>query len=202
MLTGLVIGLISPVGGDLCAQPTQKNAKSTRTAAQTSRVQVVIPTLGSRRSGTATKLSITYLGSTPAVDHTLYRRWRKAVARIAERYRLEPALLHAVISVESSYDPIALSEDGAMGLMQLMPETARRFQVDDPYDPAANLDGGARYLRFLLDLFDDLKLALAAYNAGENAVLRHGKAIPPYPETRHYVTKVLRYYAYFQTTPG
>jgi soluble lytic murein transglycosylase-like protein len=89
-----------------------------------------------------------------------------------------------------------------MGLMQLMPATARRFQVDDPYEPTANLDGGARYLRYLLNLFDDLKLALAAYNAGENAVLRHGKAIPPYPETRRYVTKVLGYYAYFQTLPG
>jgi soluble lytic murein transglycosylase-like protein len=194
--------LIGPVGSDVFAQPTQAKARPAQTGAQTSRVQVVIPTLGSRRAGTATKLSITYLGWKPAVDRTLYRRWRKAVARIAGRYQLEPALLHAVISVESSYDPIALSEDGAMGLMQLIPSTARRFQVDDPYEPTANLDGGARYLRYLLNLFDDLKLALAAYNAGENAVLRHGKAIPPYPETRRYVTKVLGYYAYFQTLPG
>ena len=119
------------------------------------------------------------------------------IVRIAEKYRLEPALLHAVISAESSFNPKAVSEDGAVGLMQLMPATARRFGVDNPYDPVTNIDGGARYLRHLLNRFDDIQLALAAYNSGENAVLRYGNTIPPYPETHHYVVKVLAYYGYF-----
>jgi hypothetical protein len=99
-------------------------------------------------------------------------------------------LVRAVIQVESSYDHLAVSSKGAKGLMQLMPGTARRMGVFDVFDPRQNIMGGARYLRFLLDLFGgDVPLALAAYNAGENAVRRHG-GIPPYKETRGYVKKV------------
>ena len=108
-------------------------------------------------------------------------------------YQLEPALLHAVISAESAYNPQARSPKGARGLMQLMPDTARRFGVSDPDDPTENLHGGARYLRWLLDSFTDLRLALAAYNAGEGAVQRYGNAIPPYPETRTYVRRVIEF---------
>jgi soluble lytic murein transglycosylase-like protein len=117
------------------------------------------------------------------------------IAKVAKRANLSPELLHAVVRAESAYDPKALSKKGARGLMQLMPATADRYGVSDSWDPEQNLDGGARYLRDLLDMFDqDLKLAVAAYNAGENAVKRYGNKIPPYPETRQYVRKVVAFY--------
>ena len=98
-------------------------------------------------------------------------------------------LVKAVIQVESGYQPDARSRKGAIGLMQLMPETARQFAVADPYEPRSNIEGGVKYLRSLLDRFE-VPLALAAYNAGEAAVRRFG-GIPPYPETRAYVKSVL-----------
>ncbi|MET0089044.1 MAG: lytic transglycosylase domain-containing protein [Candidatus Thiodiazotropha sp.] len=114
------------------------------------------------------------------------------IDEIAKQYHLHPGLLHAIVLVESAYDPKALSRKGAQGLMQLMPDTAQRYGVDDSYDPQQNLRGGAQYLKDLLQLFEfDIKLALAAYNAGENAVIKYGKQIPPYPETENYVRKVL-----------
>jgi soluble lytic murein transglycosylase-like protein len=114
------------------------------------------------------------------------------IDEIAKQYHLHPGLLHAIVRVESAYNPKALSRKGAQGLMQLMPATAKRYGVDNSYDPQQNLQGGAKYLKDLLKLFEfDIKLALAAYNAGENAVLRHGNKIPPYPETKSYVKKVL-----------
>jgi len=122
------------------------------------------------------------------------QRFSGDVARIAAQYRLDPALLHAVISAESSYNPWAVSPKGAMGLMQLMPGTANRFGVGNPYDPISNMQGGARYLRWLLDHFNDTRLAVAAYNAGEGAVQKYGNQIPPYSETRTYVTRVLGFY--------
>jgi soluble lytic murein transglycosylase-like protein len=105
------------------------------------------------------------------------------VEEVSRAYGLESALLHAVISVESSYNPKAVSKAGAAGLMQLMPGTAKRYGVADAFDPAQNLRGGANYLRDLLKLFDsDVSLALAAFNAGEDAVMRYGNRIP-YRET-------------------
>lgn len=116
--------------------------------------------------------------------------------------QLPPALLHAVIKVESAYQPDAVSPKGAVGLMQLMPATAARYQVTDRTDPAANIQGGARYLRDLLTLFDNnLSLALAAYNAGEHAVKRHGNQIPPYSETQQYVNKVMALYHRYTSEP-
>lgn len=117
------------------------------------------------------------------------------IVAAANTYGLEPALLHAVITVESNHNPAAVSPKGAQGLMQLMPGTSQRFGVADPWHPEQNIRGGARYLSELLMLFDqDLTLALAAYNAGEKAVLRYGRHIPPYPETRNYVTRVIALY--------
>ena len=99
--------------------------------------------------------------------------------------------MHSIIRVESNYNPDAVSPKGAQGLMQLMPATARSLGVKDSLDPAANLDGGTRHLRALIERYDgDVKRALAAYNAGEGAVARHG-GVPPYPETMAYVRKVL-----------
>jgi hypothetical protein len=119
----------------------------------------------------------------------------RLVDTIAPSSGLEPQLLLAVISAESGFRAKAVSPKGAQGLMQLMPATARRLGVTDPFDPEQNVRGGARYLNELMRMFnDDLRLALAAYNAGEGAVLRHGRAIPPYPETRQYVTRVMERY--------
>jgi len=113
----------------------------------------------------------------------------------ADRYRLPQSLVHAVVSAESAYDANAISRAGAVGLMQLMPATAKRYGVSNRRNPFANLDGGTRYLRDLLKLFDnDLVLALAAYNAGEGAVKKYGNKVPPYKETRNYVKKVMNYY--------
>lgn len=116
------------------------------------------------------------------------------IERNARRFRLHPELLHAVIRAESAYNPTAVSPAGAIGLMQLMPATATRYGVSNIYDPAENIRGGARYLRFLLDMFEnDLRLALAGYNAGENAVVKYGNQVPPYPETQQYVRKVMQF---------
>ena len=114
------------------------------------------------------------------------------IDNIAKQLHLHPGLLHAIVRVESAYNPKAVSRKGAQGLMQLMPATASRYGVDNSYDPQQNIRGGAQYLKDLLKLFEfDIKLALAAYNAGENAVIKYGKQIPPYPETQNYVKKVL-----------
>lgn len=112
----------------------------------------------------------------------------------AHRGRIDPSLIEAIAIVESGFNERARSPKGALGLMQLMPATAARFGVGDPLDPEQNLLGGARYLRELLDRFDSLPLALAAYNAGEAAVQRYGNAIPPYAETMRYVPAVLGHY--------
>ena len=112
----------------------------------------------------------------------------------AKKYKLIPELLHAVIEAESAYDPDAVSHAGAVGLMQLMPATAKRFGVTDRTNPSQSVDGGAHYLRVLLDYFDnDLTLAIASYNAGEGAVIKYGRKIPPYRETQNYVVKVKKF---------
>ena len=117
----------------------------------------------------------------------------------AKETRVDPALIHAVISVESGYNPSARSSAGAVGLMQLMPGTAKRYGVKNRLDPAQNIHGGARYLRDLQVMFDDnLQLVLAAYNAGEQAVMKHGMRIPPYRETAAYVPKVMQLYRKFR----
>jgi soluble lytic murein transglycosylase-like protein len=135
-------------------------------------------------------------GATPAsrapdARSTRGQPYREHVAQAARELRLDQALLEAVIAVESNYAPAVVSRKGAVGLMQLMPDTARRFGALDATDPAQNIRAGARYLRYLLDVFrGDLELALAAYNAGEGNVLRHGSRVPPFPETIEYVRKV------------
>jgi soluble lytic murein transglycosylase-like protein len=116
----------------------------------------------------------------------------EAVRQIAAEHKLPPQLIHSVIKVESNYNPRAISSKGALGLMQLIPATARRFGVSDAFNPVENIQGGARYLRYLLDLYDgDYPLTLAAYNAGEAAVARYG-GVPPFAETQNYVILVRR----------
>ena len=112
------------------------------------------------------------------------------VANIARRHDVEPSLVDSVIRVESNYNPNAVSPKGAMGLMQLIPSTARRFGVNDTFHPAQNIEGGVKYLKYLMQLYNgDERLALAAYNAGEGAVAKY-KGIPPYAETQNYVYQV------------
>jgi soluble lytic murein transglycosylase-like protein len=122
----------------------------------------------------------------------------QAVARAARQHRVSPALLLAVMKAESDFNPTAISKAGAVGLMQLIPETAIRHGVRNLYDTEDNIVGGAKHLRYLLDRFQGkLRLALAAYNAGERKVDRYGK-IPPYRETQLYVKKVMGYYREFR----
>ena len=139
-------------------------------------------------------VSLSHLPTTRVASSARRKLYSQAIYAVAAQYRLEPALLHAVITAESAYDPLAVSRAGAMGLMQLMPATAKRFGVSDAFDPTENLHGGARYLRLLLDQFQQTTLAIAAYNAGENTVIRNGYAVPPIEETRVYVTRVLDLY--------
>jgi hypothetical protein len=124
------------------------------------------------------------------------------IERQARAKGVDPGLVHAVIRAESAYRPDAVSPKGAVGLMQLMPATARRFGVADREHPESNVSAGAAYLRLLLDRFNSVPLALAAYNAGEGAVMRHGNQIPPYAETRGYVARVLRDYGEAAIAPA
>ncbi|WP_456406019.1 lytic transglycosylase domain-containing protein [Thiolapillus sp.] len=119
------------------------------------------------------------------------RKYKPFIMQAARETGLDTDLIHAVILAESAYDPKAVSPKGAMGLMQLMPATARRFHVNDAFDPAQNIRGGTEYLKLLMERFgNDIELATAAYNAGEGAVEKYGRSIPPYKETRLYVRKV------------
>ncbi|HEX7233261.1 MAG TPA: transglycosylase SLT domain-containing protein [Candidatus Binatia bacterium] len=116
------------------------------------------------------------------------------IQRASGRYNLDPDLIRAVIKAESDFKVSARSNKGAMGLMQLMPDTARLHNISDAYNPGENVEGGARHLRMLLDRYQgDLELSLAAYNAGSAAVEKH-RGIPPFPETKEYVRRVLRFY--------
>jgi soluble lytic murein transglycosylase-like protein len=129
-------------------------------------------------------------------------RYAVHINEAARANHVDPALIHAVISAESGYNAAARSPKGALGLMQLMPDTARRYSVRNSLDPVQNIYGGVRYLADLLRMFNnDLKLVIAAYNAGENAVVKYGNRVPPYAETRAYVPRVLGYYRKYRGLP-
>jgi hypothetical protein len=122
-------------------------------------------------------------------------RYDDLIDKASEKYRIDSALVKAIIKAESNFNHRAVSPVGARGLMQLMPATAASLQVKDSFHPENNIDGGVRYLRYLMNLFNgNLPLVLAAYNAGENTVLRYNNRIPPYPETQTYVRRVLDYF--------
>ncbi len=123
-----------------------------------------------------------------------YAKYDKVIEKTARKYDMDHALVKAVIKAESNFNSKAVSRKGAKGLMQLMPKTASSLRVDDCFHPEDNIDGGVRYLRYLMNVYDgNLPLTLAAYNAGEKAVARY-RGIPPYAETKTYVRRVMRYY--------
>ena len=122
------------------------------------------------------------------------------IAKTSEKYRVDSALVKAIIKAESNFNHRAVSPVGARGLMQLMPATAATLQVQDSFHPENNIDGGVRYLRYLMNLFNgNLPLVLAAYNSGENTVLRYNNRIPPYQETQTYVRRVLDYFSRYNS---
>ncbi|MBN2206394.1 MAG: lytic transglycosylase domain-containing protein [Candidatus Aminicenantes bacterium] len=135
------------------------------------------------------------LAAGPAVaagaDHPLKKAYDPLVSAAAYRHRIPVELVHSIIKVESNYNANAVSSKGATGLMQLMPDTARAYGVVDPFDPAQNIEGGVRYLKDLIKLFDrQTNKVLAAYNAGQEAIKKYG-GIPPYRETRNYIQRVM-----------
>jgi soluble lytic murein transglycosylase-like protein len=124
------------------------------------------------------------------------KKYSPIIAKAAAKYQVDEKLLHAVIQTESAYDEKAISSAGAVGLMQLMPATAKRYGVSNRKNATQNIDGGAHYIKDLKKMFNsNLKLVLASYNAGEGAVKKYNNSIPPYPETRDYVRKVMRLYS-------
>lgn len=164
--------LLCLLAGSLCAEPLH---------------WVRVPADGSLPEATKATPGVLASAGNPA-------RYKALIAEVAGQHRLDPLLVQAVVAVESAYRHDAVSEKGAIGLMQLMPATAARYGKHALTVPRENLEAGVTYLGELLQRFGRLDLALAGYNAGEGAVDRYGGRIPPYPETRRYVQKVLDYY--------
>ncbi len=155
--------------------------------------------LYARDSKTAAAAARPFMPSDTSAER--FTRYDAHIRQAAALYQIPEELVRAVIKVESDFDPRAVSTANARGLMQLVPDTAERMMVTDIFDPRQNIFGGVRYLRVLANLFNgDLELTIAGYNAGENAVMRHG-GIPPYEETQGYVARVLSYYRYFRANP-
>lgn len=195
MLLLLGNGFSLPAWADIYALTNADGAVSLSNVPTDDRYTILIAApqraIAAAASGTVARTNKTGLARKAGYD--------QVVDEVSRSHGLESALLHAVISVESSYNPKAVSSKGAAGLMQLMPQTAKRYGVADSFDPRENLNGGARYLKDLLRMFNnDTRLALAAYNAGEHAVMKYGNRIPPYRETLRYVPRVMDFYQRYQ----
>jgi len=172
--------------------PLKKNSKLTRRASVSSDASAVAPNVRLTSMSVASNMGVSasLRGFTTGNDQV-----DSYVTESAKRNGLDPLLIYSVMHQESSFKSRAISPKGARGLMQLMPGTAVRFGVTNIFDPQQNIEGGSRYLKFLLDRFDgDLSLTLAGYNAGEGAVEKYGFQIPPYAETQEYVRRISRRY--------
>ena len=187
---------VSAHAGTVAQQPVRKATSVVRADTRTGRLvrTVVVP---------AKPIAPKVVAAQPVQDSTVSAEApisgpsnidpdiNQLVEKAAKQYDVDPLLVHSVIQVESNYNPYALSPKGAQGLMQLIPSTARRFGVKNTFDAKDNIEGGVKYLKYLKELFpNDLRLALAAYNAGEAAVAKYNNNIPPYRETEYYVYKV------------
>jgi soluble lytic murein transglycosylase-like protein len=143
--------------------------------------------------------TVIFSPSNPAYRKISKQKFDEIISSTASKYGIDPHLVRAIVKAESDYDEKAVSKKGATGLMQLMPATATRMGVKNIHDPEDNVDGGIRYLSKLLKMFDwQVPLAVAAYNAGENAVVKYGNKVPPYSETQTYVKRVLHYYSEYK----
>jgi len=182
--------------GDAPAHMTRRveTIRSDARSGKLVRSVIVTPRFVSQRAVPETVLAPRVInGAAPALESVSPAAGiDQAVNQIAAEHSLPPQLIHSVIKVESNYNPFAVSNKGAFGLMQLIPSTARRFGVSNVFNPVENIQGGAKYLRYLLDLYQgSYPLALAAYNAGEGAVAKH-HGVPPYRETQNYLVLVRR----------
>ena len=198
----IAIAFVALSSGNAGAQEAAVPADQIVTASEVERVPTMILVGGGAAAEAKPALDARTkpgTGSRQAAADSLYltgettgnAKYDQMVAESASRNGVDPRLMFAVMRQESGFNPNARSYKGATGLMQLMPATARRFGVANILDPAQNIEGGARYLRFLLDMFDgDVKLALAGYNAGENAVVGAGYKVPRYRETQAYVRSI------------
>src|SRR2546430_7940733 len=173
------------------------------------RIHLPPPPVRTRRGRLVSSTNLNYSPSSAPLTRTTSINWTGTLSGFTtgdstidsyildsgRRNSVDPLLLYAIMHQESTFKPRAMSNKGARGLMQLMPGTAQRFGVTNIWDPRQNIEGGSRYVRFLLDMFDgDVKLALAGYNAGEGAVLKYGYSVPPYSETQEYVRRISRRY--------
>jgi hypothetical protein len=199
-LASLVVSLAWP--GSLCAQVFGAVRPSglvvlTNIPKETSEtgLKVIVAGPPGVQDGNAAMASGPASGEGGGNDDVDTSRFAEIIAEAGRRWNVRPELLRAVIAVESKFNPLAVSKRGARGLMQLMPETAKRFAAGNLFDPRVNVLAGAQYLRALLDLFDDnVELAVAAYNAGEQSVIKAGYRIPTNPETKAYVPAVMARY--------
>ena len=182
----MYLPLVACWAGTLPTQPSPRAVSVVRTDVRSGKLVRTMVVTPQPVSGTERASSVAADAARPATAMT------STVEQIAAEQSLPPELIHSVIQVESNYNPFAISPKGALGIMQLIPSTARRFGVSDVFNPVENIQGGARYLKYLLDLYHgNYPLTLAAYNAGEEAVARYG-GVPPFPETQNYVLEVGR----------
>jgi soluble lytic murein transglycosylase-like protein len=206
-VAGLIVGTAVPAHADIYrCRRADGTQHYTNIREPGRRCQLVVrsskkskPTASAKKRGSGT----TATSGSRHKDPARYSRYNGLIGEAARLYQLPESFIRAVMRVESDFNPTVVSRAGAMGLMQLMPRTARSMGVSDPFDARQNIHGGARYLRILANHFKgDLVLTVAAYNAGEGAVQKY-RGIPPYKETQRYVRRVLKhYYAYrSESTP-